>query len=840
MARLGLLALAGALLAGVSPRAAEPLLSADFSVRSGTIRPLHGVNKGPLAPGGLFDVIQEQKELGIPFTRLHDCGWPNPHVVDHHVVFPDPRADPTLAESYDFGMTDEYIAAVLETGAEPIYRLGESIEHTRVKRHAHPPADMEKWTAVCLGIIRHYNEGWANGFHHNIRHWEIWNEPDNRPAMWSGDDEDYLELYRTAAKAIKQAFPTLKVGGPGLGSSGKLIGTELAPTEFVEKFLSMCRAEGVPLDFFSWHCYTDNPTELANRAKAIRRLLDSHGFTDTESHLNEWNHLPGNSWEPLTKAGTAMGRQRYYEAMGGAPGAAFAAASLIELQDAPVDVCNFFHGELGAFGLFTEQGVPLKVHQAFRAFQSLVQTPRRVETSGAVPGRLAFAAGLAEEGREASMLVGNLADPRSEIVVGWKGFSWEGGVDAEIRVVDATRDFSTVRTEFVEGQNPSLRLELKAPAVALIRLRPSAGAAAKAALSIASPANRLVFQRDLDGNASIRVAGRCAQAGAAVEARWVDVATGAPGEWTPFATVGEDFSYSGKLAGREGWWSLEVRAQGKERSTTNSVERVGIGEVFLVAGHSVAQGGEVNLPGAVDDRVNTIALPAGEMERRRRYQSTGEERWLPELVGTRFRSDVQPAPAGHGTYFWARFAERVARAQNVPVLILNAGFGGTNLEHWAISSRGEPFEHPFVKSAIRMPHLRVEHALKRYCSTTGLRAILADHGQNDWPERDAEKIFSNYKAWIEATRADAGFENLAVVVNRQSPPAGPNLVRRVQERVAREIPHCFPGPDYDTLAPADRPDGIHLGEAGATKAAELWAGALDEGFFRTATPLPGK
>jgi len=33
---------------------------------------------------------------------------------------------------------------------------------------------------------------------------------------------------------------------------------------------------------------------------------------------------------------------------------------LIELQDAPLDMANLFHGELGGFGLFTGHGVPLK------------------------------------------------------------------------------------------------------------------------------------------------------------------------------------------------------------------------------------------------------------------------------------------------------------------------------------------------------------------------------------------------------------------------------------------------------------------------------------------------
>ena len=120
----GLFSLLGLLFTVVSLRAEEGLLNADFSVHTGTIRPLHGMNKGPLVPGGILDLTKQQKELGIPFSRLHDCGWPNPYVVDHHAVFPNPNADPMLPESYDFRLTDEYIEAIRKTGAEPIYRLG--------------------------------------------------------------------------------------------------------------------------------------------------------------------------------------------------------------------------------------------------------------------------------------------------------------------------------------------------------------------------------------------------------------------------------------------------------------------------------------------------------------------------------------------------------------------------------------------------------------------------------------------------------------------------------------------------------------------------------------------
>ena len=161
--------------------------------------------------------------------------------------------------------------------------------------------------------------------------------------MWSGTDDDYLRLYRTAATAIKKEFPDLKVGGPALGASGCFVKGEFQPTDFAAKFLTMCRKENVPLNFFSWHCYTANPAELSARARAIRRLLDSKGFTETENHLNEWNYLPDNDWGPITRSGTPAARTRAYDAMGGAPGAAFITAALLELQDAPVDVCNLFH-----------------------------------------------------------------------------------------------------------------------------------------------------------------------------------------------------------------------------------------------------------------------------------------------------------------------------------------------------------------------------------------------------------------------------------------------------------------------------------------------------------------
>jgi xylan 1,4-beta-xylosidase len=449
--------------------AAEPHhLAVDFASGQGELRALHGINKGPLSANGLIDLTEAHKRLRVPSTRLHDCHHPNPAIVDVHAVFPNPEADPSLAASYDFRATDEYLAAIRATGAEIIYRLGESIEHQKVKRHVHPPRDPARWAAVCAGIVRHYNEGWAGGFRYGIRYWEIWNEPENRPVMWTGTDAQFLELYRVTARVLRKEFPNIKIGGPGFGYYGKFDGTELKPSEFCAAFLDLCRRESLPLDFFSWHCYTDNPSELAARARAVRRVLDARGFTQTESHLNEWNYLPGNSWDVLSRQATPETRQRAADQMAGAAGGAFLVAGLLELQDAPVDVGNFYHGETGGFGLFTEVGAPTRNYYAMLAFSQLLDTPRRVRATGTLPGKLAVAAGTRAGDTKAAVLVANLSGGE-EMRLSLTNLPWSGNTEVELRIVDDQHAFESRPGVALIGSE--LTFKLLPPSVALITLR---------------------------------------------------------------------------------------------------------------------------------------------------------------------------------------------------------------------------------------------------------------------------------------------------------------------------------------------------------------------------------
>ena len=198
-------------------------IKVNFNKIIGRIKPLHGVGQPPFA-GADFSMCALLKKAGIPYSRLHDVGgaYGGFRWVDIPNIFRDFDADAYDENSYDFTFTDCLIGALIQNGVEPFFRLGVTIENDALIKayRIFPPKDNKKWAIICEHIIRHYNEGWANGFHYNIKYWEIWNEPDNyediyENQMWRGTKEQFYELYAVASKHLKACFPHLKIGGYG-------------------------------------------------------------------------------------------------------------------------------------------------------------------------------------------------------------------------------------------------------------------------------------------------------------------------------------------------------------------------------------------------------------------------------------------------------------------------------------------------------------------------------------------------------------------------------------------------------------------------------------------------
>lgn len=322
-------------------------LKFDLSQAPRPFKILNATNGGPWHKRHARDQYRsnfaDYKAARIPYARNHDsalCGiYGGPYSHDITCIFPNFDADPCVPESYDFACTDEAILVALEAGTQTFFRLGQAIEHQIKKHGTLPPKDFHKWAVICEHIIRHYNEGWANGYQLGIEYWEIWNEPDLDPddstnkRCWGGTKAEFFDFYEIAAKHLKGCFPHLKIGGPALASK----------EPWADEFLGEMRKRQVEMDFFSWHIYCSYPEKMADKAERIRALMDKHGYTQAESILNEWNYVKGWGAEFI----------HAIKAIHGMKGAAFVMSCISLAQQSSIDMLMYYDTRPSVFnGVF--------------------------------------------------------------------------------------------------------------------------------------------------------------------------------------------------------------------------------------------------------------------------------------------------------------------------------------------------------------------------------------------------------------------------------------------------------------------------------------------------------
>ena len=309
---------------------AQALVGFNPSAELGTIKPMNAANNGPVDRN-----MESYTALRIPYARTHDTPLGTEyggHCIDINQIFPDFKANVNSPQSYDFTNSDVVLKNMLKAGTKPFFRLGQSIEHQTKKYGIYPPKNYKKWARICEHIIRHYNEGWADGYQMGIEYWEIWNEPDlddpddrwkTDPRTWGGTQEQFWDLYAITAKHLKKCFPDLKIGGPAFAN----------PRKYGPAFLDYVKEKNAPLDFFSHHMYHRKPWRITEDVNIIRKMLDDKGFPGTESILNEWNY--NRSWEEAPPFYSRRVRP-------GIKGAAFVAAVMCECQKAPLDMLMYY------------------------------------------------------------------------------------------------------------------------------------------------------------------------------------------------------------------------------------------------------------------------------------------------------------------------------------------------------------------------------------------------------------------------------------------------------------------------------------------------------------------
>ena len=392
----------------------------------GAVKPLHGVCNGPISMGGWTNMSDAYVEMGVPFVRLHDTDYPYPQQVDVPQIFRNFDANPDDPAAYDFFLTDQFITAIHNAGADIIYRLGTSIEHMPEKRWVHPP-EPAKFAAVCEHIIRHYNEGWANGFTYNIRRWEIWNEPEDhdgeRRCMWTGTKAQYFSLYDAVSKHLKAVFGgRIAVGGyAACGFAG--LDPDATPNrrktlQYFHDFVDYIKANTCPLDFFSYHYYGTSPAAVRRDAAYAAEHLRAAGYESAELIVDEWNSSA--STKELGWITTQRGARYVLDIM-----AAFA--------DSPVAIATYYDGQphMPWCGLFNRLREKQKPFYAFCLYDRLYRLGTRIAVESDHSGTIL----AASDGEKIGLLiVGGERDERVTV----QGFAGE----VEAVILDETRDLA--------------------------------------------------------------------------------------------------------------------------------------------------------------------------------------------------------------------------------------------------------------------------------------------------------------------------------------------------------------------------------------------------------------
>jgi xylan 1,4-beta-xylosidase len=342
-------------------------IAVDATVSIGALRPLNGIQAAADVEGAAF-----YKSARIDLVGIDDVRGAG----DADAIFPDMSADVGNPKSYNFAPTDRLVTSIKSAGAEPLFRIGRSGGAA-----ANPPLDLDKYAQIARHIVLHYNQGWAKGFRHAIRYWEIGNEPDSK-SHWTGSPEEYYALYAKTAAAIQSADSAALVGGPANPAP-------LLAGAYREKFLSYLRLNRLSLDFFSWHFFavdSNDPYTFVTVARELRRILDASGFGSTKNVLDEWNADPAE--RDMSRAARA----------------AFTASALIYMLGGPIDAQTLFRADAELIG---NRGVPDEVGHAISAFGALKSTPVLLRTSGGDESGLAVAAGRSQDRRVVQVLISN-------------------------------------------------------------------------------------------------------------------------------------------------------------------------------------------------------------------------------------------------------------------------------------------------------------------------------------------------------------------------------------------------------------------------------------------------
>lgn len=367
-------------------------------------------------------------------------------------------------------------------------------------------------------------------------------------------------------------------------------------------------------------------------------------------------------------------------------------------------------------------------------------------------------------------------------------------------------------------------------------------------ITITSPVPSAVYQQDITKQRTITITGTFTVPMDKIEVRAVPVNMGQGAEtgWRDLQIAPKGGVFEGNITLMGGWYTVEVRGTAAGAVVGRGVlQRLGVGEVFIIAGQSNAQGlKEYPGPGAVDERVLYISNYENDEEGIYKDLLTDP---VPPTFAKITTGLKTMSPRGQTPWCWGLLGDLLVAKLNVPVLFINTAWEGTSIENWSYSAQGKPTKNKYGGFTYNpgMPYANLRIAARNYANQYGVRSIL-------WMQGEADGLFGtttafyrdNFQFIINKLGQETGKRITWVIartsrtsLNKATPSqVHPQIIAAQNAVLDTQFNPAYPGPETDPLNP-NRADGTHfIGNEALTILANAWNESLDANFFSTVTP----
>jgi xylan 1,4-beta-xylosidase len=358
----------------------ERVISADFNLVKGHTNTMFNecVGAGRANEGLRADWQQQlayvKKECGFRFIRFHGL------LTDDMGVY---REDKNGSPQYNYMYIDALFDYLLSIDIKPFVELGfmptalASGDKTIFwwKGNVTPPKDYEKWGNLIKNLTQHFTERYGAG---EVKKWyfEVWNEPNLTPWFWTGTQEEYFNLYKYAAKAVKSINSEYRVGGPATAGAA-----------WEAELIAFCVNNEIPVDFISTHAYgvdqgyldehgntgtrlAPNPFALSKDVLQSREEIQNSQKPNLELHYTEWSA----SYTPADPIHDSYHEASYVLQKLKQVGAAAQSMSYWVFTDIFEESAPRFTPFHGGFGMLNTQGINKPVFYAYQFLNRLGNT----------------------------------------------------------------------------------------------------------------------------------------------------------------------------------------------------------------------------------------------------------------------------------------------------------------------------------------------------------------------------------------------------------------------------------------------------------------------------------